>query len=315
MFESRHFTIKQLAGGVYAAVHRPGGWAIANDGIVDLGSFTLIFDTFMTYAAAEDLLKAARQLTGSPVKLVVNSHYHNDHIWGNQVFIPQAFVLSSTETRSLITTRGKEEYVWYSKNAATELKTIQTQYDDESDDIKKEALSTWMSYYEGLVETMPNLSVCLPDVTFEEKLVIHGNERSADLIAYQEAHTPDDAVLHLTSEGIMFLGDLFFVDTHPFLADGNPDNLLDILDLIDALEPSILVPGHGPPGTKEDLSMLKGYIDHCRQTAMDMHERGEEEDGISRKVIPTSYSKWDMPNFYPANLRFYYRLISVERGK
>ncbi len=65
MFESRHFTIEQIPNGVYAAIQRPGGWAIA--GIIDLGDFTLIYSTFMTVKAAEDLLEAATQLTGNPV--------------------------------------------------------------------------------------------------------------------------------------------------------------------------------------------------------------------------------------------------------
>ena len=110
MFESRHFKIETLADGVFAAIHRPGGWAIGNAGIVDLGDFTLVYDTFITIEAGQELREAAETLTGNPVKIVVNSHYHNDHVWGNQVFDPETLIVSSADTRQLFTTKGKEEY-------------------------------------------------------------------------------------------------------------------------------------------------------------------------------------------------------------
>jgi glyoxylase-like metal-dependent hydrolase (beta-lactamase superfamily II) len=315
VFESRHFTVEQLAEGVFAAIHRPAGWAIANSGIIDLGDFTLIYDTFMTIEAAEDLHQAAKFFAKSPVKLVISSHYHNDHIWGNQVFGPQTIIVSSTETRSLIKTRGKEEYDWYSENSASELETLQAQYKSESDGGKQEWIGTWMSYYEGLVETMPDRSVRLPDVTFDEKLEIHGTGRSVELIAYPDAHTPSDTVLYLPSDGILFLSDLFFVNAHPFHADGDPDNLLHTIDKIAAYDASILVPGHGQPGTKDDLSQTKDYVSQCRQVVMKMHANGQEVDAVSQQVIPEPFLEWEFPIFYAANLRAYYHRFAAERGE
>ena len=55
VFESRHFTIEKIADGVFAVFHRTGGWAISNSGIVDLGEFSLVFDTFISVQAANDL--------------------------------------------------------------------------------------------------------------------------------------------------------------------------------------------------------------------------------------------------------------------
>ena len=82
----RHFGLQQLADGVYAAVHADGGWVICNVGIVDLGERTLIFDTGLSPQGAVELRAAAVALTGRVPYYVVNSHYHNDHIRGNQVF-------------------------------------------------------------------------------------------------------------------------------------------------------------------------------------------------------------------------------------
>ena len=84
--QSRHFRLEQLQEGIYAAIHKEGGWAISNAGIVDLGDRTLVFDSFRSTQPALDLRLAAEQLTGRPVSIVVNSHYHADHTWGNCYF-------------------------------------------------------------------------------------------------------------------------------------------------------------------------------------------------------------------------------------
>jgi glyoxylase-like metal-dependent hydrolase (beta-lactamase superfamily II) len=107
---SPHFRIEKLADGVYAAIHKDGGGAICNAGIVGLGDRTLVFDVFLTPQAARDLKVAAELLTRKPVTLVVNSHCHNDHIWGNQVFTAQADILSTVTTAEMIAHEGQKEY-------------------------------------------------------------------------------------------------------------------------------------------------------------------------------------------------------------
>ncbi|MGZ4123740.1 MAG: MBL fold metallo-hydrolase, partial [Tumebacillaceae bacterium] len=75
---SEYFTLQQVADGVYAAISKEGTGSWANAGIIDLGDQTLIFDTFATPKAAEDLRKAAELLTGRSTCIVINSHDHID---------------------------------------------------------------------------------------------------------------------------------------------------------------------------------------------------------------------------------------------
>src|SRR5262249_11242802 len=103
-FQSRYFTLEQVADGVYAAIVVPGTGAWGNAGIVDLGGATLVVDTFMTSGAAGDLRAAAEQVTGRTVDYVVNTHYHGDHVQGNQVFT-DALLIATETTRRLIAER------------------------------------------------------------------------------------------------------------------------------------------------------------------------------------------------------------------
>jgi cyclase len=85
-FSSKHFNLEKVSEGIFAAIAKDGGGSVGNAGFVDLGGKTLVFDTFNTQQAAEDLRKIAENITNQPVSWVINSHYHGDHIRGNQVF-------------------------------------------------------------------------------------------------------------------------------------------------------------------------------------------------------------------------------------
>src|SRR5512136_3357477 len=119
---SKHFRLQQLAEGVYAVIHIDGGTAIGNAGIIDLGDRTLVYDTLMTPQAGEDLHTAAEALTGRPVDAAVNSHWHYDHIWGNQAFGADTDIISTEETRRLIiATRGHGAFDEFMANAEANL--------------------------------------------------------------------------------------------------------------------------------------------------------------------------------------------------
>ena len=115
---SKHFRLQQLAEGVCAVIHIDGGMAIGNAGIVDLGDRTLVYDTLFTPQAGEDLRSAAEALFGRPADAVIDSHSHNDHIWGNQSFGSDTDIIASEETRRMIiATGGHGDYNTFMANA------------------------------------------------------------------------------------------------------------------------------------------------------------------------------------------------------
>src|SRR5215472_9107659 len=80
------FTVKKLGDGVYAAISPDGSKAGSNAGFVVGSNGVLVVDTFVSTAAARDLLAEIRKVTNLPVRFVVNTHYHLDHTGGNAVF-------------------------------------------------------------------------------------------------------------------------------------------------------------------------------------------------------------------------------------
>ncbi len=308
-FQSKHFTIQKLADGVYAAIAINGGYGICNAGIIDLGDATLIFDPFMTPEAAEDLKKAASQLTGHPIKYVVNSHYHNDHIGGNQVF-DGAGIISTEHTRELIAKYQPEEIADDKTSAPQQLEKIKNKNTAAITPHELEENIMWKGYFEALVTSNDSLKTILPDITFNDRLIVHGTKRTVQLLTYGEGHTESDLFLYLPDEQIAFLGDLLFVQNQPWLGDGDPDKWKTYLDSIAQLTVKTLVPGHGPLGTVTDIKQMKLYMQSVNEAATAYYKSGTMPQNDAALKSPSPFDSWFLSNFYKPNVISVYKRMS-----
>jgi cyclase len=314
-FNSRHFRLEQLADGVYAAIHSDGGWAQSNAGIIDLGDRTLVFDTFLSLEAAKDLRDAAESLTGRPVHGVINSHPHNDHIWGNQIYSTDVDIISTTRTRDLIITEGPLEVQGFSNVSQQRLESLVTQQTGASDESELAQRRYAIIYYQAIIATLPNLQLRLPNMTFADELTFFGPKRSAKLITFEGAHSGSDAILHLPEDGIVFMSDLLFIDVHPYLSDGDPEKIQRIMAEVRKLQAKTFVPGHGPVGKTKDLDGMDEYIDTLNALVREAIEMGATEDEMDKIAIPGKYRTLIFPSFFPANLKFLYqRQIKSDAG-
>jgi cyclase len=303
-FQSDHFTLYQLADGIFVAIALNGGAAIANAGILDLGDRTLIYDTFMTPQAARDLLTAAQHVTGREPEIIINSHYHNDHIWGNQIFSPQAHIISTAQTFHLIQTEGEQELKSAREDSARELGEFRIKYEAAENERQRRELLLWIRYYQALVDNVPNLHVRLPDITFENQLTIHGSSRTVELIPFEQAHSGNDVILYLRNENIIFVADLVFVNYHPFLAEGDSDKLLYALHEISAKNAAILVPGHGLVGSSQDIVSNIEYISMCVDIAKKLLAEGNTSwERIGQEKLPEQFSTWELSRFFAINIK------------
>src|SRR5262245_20734092 len=140
-FTSAHFQLHQLADGVFAAIHREGGAAQSNAGIIDLGDRVLVFDTFISLAAAVALRETVPALSSRPVSALINSHYHNDHIWGNQAFPSDVPIISTIKTRELIATLGADEHRWFAAHSKERLDALLAQLEQEKEEASRRLTS------------------------------------------------------------------------------------------------------------------------------------------------------------------------------
>jgi cyclase len=305
--KSKHFRIEELVKGIYAAIHIDGGAAICNAGIIDLGDRTLVFDTFMSPQAAKDLRIAAEGLTGRPIDAVVDSHFHNDHCWGNQAFDPSTEIISTEETRRLILATKEPGNIDDDLiNAEANLEGVRAEYAAEQNESRRRQLAFAVDYRQTIVDLKPILKIKAPNLTFSQQLIYRGKGRTVELIDFAGGHTESDVVLFIPEEGIAFMSDLLFINFHPYMGRGDPDKLIHNLEAVSKLSPRILVPGHGPIGTVASLAQMIEYINMMDDLASNMVKAGKTENAIKELAIPKPYESWLCDMFFPANMHFLY---------
>jgi glyoxylase-like metal-dependent hydrolase (beta-lactamase superfamily II) len=301
---TENFTVQQLAPGIWAAIQNDQfGKAICNAGIIDLGDKTLIFDPFMNPSAAKELRNTAEDLTGKPVTLVVNSHYHNDHIRGNQVFPPYVTIISSTYTRNQIAKTEPEEQMWEKKHCAALLQATKKRYASSAGQERQE-LPLWIGYYEGIMESMDDLEITLPSLVFNDSLWIMGSHLEVKLVEFKNCHTGSDVALFIPQYGIAFMGDLLFVKRQPWLCDGDPGNWEVTLNhLFNDPLTKTYVPGHGPVAEKVALTEMNNYLKTVQDLAM-AATNDSLQSNLLVQPLPSPYRDWYFNRFYEPNMKY-----------
>jgi cyclase len=260
--QSEHFEIKEVAEGVYAAIGTAGGAAYSNAGIVNLGDQTLVFDTFQTPQAAQDLKAAAEVLTGRPVGYVVISHSHADHWCGNQVFEPHVPILTTHATREQMppSIGWLQELQTDPVLLEQEIQGSRERLESESDPRWRDSLELSIRRMSQMREALPTMEFRFPTRTFETRLEFYGPRRRAALHVVEPGHSASDAYLLLPEDRVLFMGDLGFFGCQPFMVVCDPGAWRDWLKEAEGFEVETFVPGHGPLGTKADLVLQRRYI-------------------------------------------------------
>jgi cyclase len=300
--QSKHFTIQQIAPGVWAAINNDQyGHAICNAGIIDLGDKTLIFDPFMNIDAANDLKKVAEDLTHRQANIIINSHYHNDHIRGNQVFGP-ATIISSLWTRNQIAISEPQELAWEKENAAQRLVSSRRQLDTATGMLKDE-LPLWIGYFEGMVSSAPLIKTTLPNMAFSDSLWIYGTSRNIKLLEFKNGHTASDVVLIIPDCGAVFMGDLLFVKRHPWLGDGISEKWIQHLQNIsNDNELKLYLPGHGPVAGRAEMNTMILYLSSLRKLVHAELEQQRPDSLIQKSAMPAEFAGWKFQSFFAPNL-------------
>lgn len=307
--ESRHLEFVELAEGVWAALAREGGNARSNGGFVDLGGATLVIDTHMSPVVAGEVRLAAELITGQPIAYVFYTHLHLDHVFGAQAFDAGTRFISSEGTQALIAERTADTYAASSAAWPGQIAALEAAVANLSDPAQRAAQQRDLENLRELAASLADFQPRSPDITFSDRLTLHGSRRSAVLLQLGGGHSPDDAVLHLPNDGILFSGDLVVTGRHPFMGGGgNPhDWLRMLLRMQDELDPEIIVPGHGPLTDGDQLPFLRQYLSETERLVAQAIRAGASLDEAKQLPAPAPYSDWPGVGGWERNVEFIYR--------
>ncbi|MDZ5472832.1 MBL fold metallo-hydrolase [Bacillus sp. 31A1R] len=307
---SKHFKLTEVANGVYAAISVPGTGSLGNAAIIDLGDSTLVVDTFTTIQAAEDLKAAAMELTGKPVSYVVNTHWHSDHTSGNQVFTPQAQIISTTTTYEIMNTFGRERISQQQLKPDSIYKAldeVEENIKQETDEKLKQEMQWELASDREYMSMLPGLVYTVPTITFDQQLAIHGRDRTVQIITYGGGHTQSDTFVYLPEEKIAVMGDLVLSKHHPVLIHANPKEWLTILEQVEQLDIETIVPGHGEVCSMNALYDVKGYLNELLTL---VEEAVAEQISIEEILVPLAYQEWSFTTYFKGNVKKVFEFIT-----
>jgi len=211
-----------------------------NIGVVLGGDAALVIDTRTTYPHAREILDDLRTLTSAPVEVVVDTHGHYDHAFGNRIFRP-ATIWGHVGCRPFMERTGDARR----PRMIAELPEL-------ADDLRE-------------VEIDP------PDRSFDEHAVVEVGGREVELRFLGRGHTDHDAVILVPGTGVVFGGDLIENGAVPAFPDAYPLEWPDTVDRLAPLVERVAVPGHGDPGgadwVREQAAALRAVADLGKQIA------------------------------------------------
>ena len=214
---------------------------MSNAGFVVTGDGVVVFDALATPALGQAMLKAIRKITPQPVKRVIVSHYHADHFYGLQA----------------LKADGAE--VWAHESGRVSLNSDATQ---ERLKQRRADLSPWVNEATRLVPADRWLSFAsAKTIPFEL-----GGLRFR-VIDSSGAHSPEDLMLFVEQDQILFAGDLFFTGRLPFVGEADSKVWLAALDRMLEAKPKIVIPGHGPASKQplQDMHLTRDYLLYLRK--------------------------------------------------
>jgi len=259
--QSGNFEMVKVADGVYAAIRTepPGLTVNGNSVFIINDEDVVVVDTTLTPGTAKEELAALRKLTSKPVKYVINTHWHDDHIMGNQVYrdaFPGVEFIAHAATRDYLPTAGlsnrkgamsEQGYPGFIAFLKQQLQENKSLFGGPMDDEERTTYASDIKIAERYMAENPGVEIVLPTITLEDRLTLHRGNRIIDVRYLGRGHTSGDLVVHLPKEGIVIAGDLVIWPV-PYVGNpqSHPGEWSATLEKLMALNPTTIVPGHGP---------------------------------------------------------------------
>jgi glyoxylase-like metal-dependent hydrolase (beta-lactamase superfamily II) len=264
----QYFTLHDLGHGVWAAVSLPGSHAGGNTGFVIGSDGVAVIDSFQTVEAAQALLDAIRKTTNLPIRYVINTHYHLDHVMGNGIFEKAGAVIMAQD------------------NVRAWERTENLKFFGPAPKPEDKALVAGLT---------------LPSVTYKDGVTLWLGDREV-VVKVAQGHTGGDSAVIVPDAKVAFTGDLFWNHNLPNLIDADTAQQIATNEsFLKAYPDYTFVPGHGELGKAADVSAFRDYLVALRKAVGDARAQAKSGQALTDTVmaaIKPQYGSWGYFDYF-----------------
>ncbi|MCE4226489.1 MBL fold metallo-hydrolase [Methylobacterium sp. C25] len=262
-----------------------GGFVVTDDGVV-------VYDALGTPSLGWALLQQIRKVTDKPVRYVVVSHYHADHIYGLQAF--------KDHTGAVVV--AQERAAEYRENDETA--------DERADARLRQRQGALFPWVDERTRIVP------PDITFAERATLTLGGKRLVLLYAGPAHSASDMMMMIEPDGVLFAGDIVQNGRIPHMNSDDVDTgrWLSALKQVEELKPGFIIPGHGEPSSEaaKAIAFTAGYIADVRRVMQAAVDTWTDFDAAYRAADWSAYDK--LPAFAANNRGNAYRVFLELEG-
>jgi glyoxylase-like metal-dependent hydrolase (beta-lactamase superfamily II) len=253
----------EVADGCFAWLAGEATWGMSYAGLVTGPSSSLLVDTLFDLHLTGAMLDVMGPHTsGAPIGTVVNTHANGDHCYGNAL-VADAHILTSSAT-------------------AAEMADVPPAMMAAMAELEGDLGDTFRRFFGRFDFTGFELPPV--DETFEGHHRLQVGDLDVELIEVGPAHTAGDTIAWIPDRRVVFTGDICFIDSTPIVWAGPVSNWIAALDRIVALDPEIVVPGHGPVSDLAGVAEVHEYLVFVEQEARRRHEAGLDVVSAARDI-------------------------------
>jgi len=271
-----HF--KKIKDGIYVRAAKPDD---SNAAIILTQEGVVLIDSGHNPPDSQAILKAVKQLTPQPIRYLINTEPHGDHTTGHFVFSPPAVIVAH--------------------EGATD--SMKKAYNPK----RNEKL---MTDYPDMRESFQGFKMITPHIEYRDKMTLHVGDRSFELYYLKNVHSESDTAIWLPKERVLFsaavAGVKRFSNLRSFVSI--PD-MLSSMKMMKALNPEIVVPGHGAPGTVKIFEETERYYELLLDRVGKMAREGRTLEQIKKELRMPEYEDWQGKDRFPNNIEAAYRAV------